>query len=382
MRFLHTADWHLGRILHGVSLLDDQRYTLDGFCDVVRDVRPDAVVISGDVYDRAAPPADAVAALDEFLTRLVMERRVRVIAIAGNHDSPERLAFGSRVLSSGGLDVVGPLAAEPASILLADTKPQVRFWAVPYAEPPSIATLLDDDSIRGHEAAMCRLLDRIRERKTDGERSVLVAHAFVAGGSVSESERPLSVGGTGAVAAEAFHGFDYVALGHLHRPQSLDGGAIRYSGSLLKYSFNEWEQPKSVSLVEIPESGPARVEEIKLPIKHDLRKISGTLDQLLSTVPAVGRDDYIWADLLDATPVYNAVERLRSIYPNIMYAARLQTAIPAGNGDGPRPDPSRHTLSQLFHMFYKEINGEELSEAHTAVLTGLIEEFERTREGR
>jgi DNA repair protein SbcD/Mre11 len=383
MRFIHTADWHLGRILHGTSLLEDQLHALDGLCELVRDVKPNAVVVSGDIYDRATPPADAVAALDEVLTRLVVDCRTRVIVIAGNHDSPERIGFASRVLAGSGLTLVGSLSPEPVSVVVSDAGQTVRIWAVPYADPPTVAWALGDDLIRGHEAAMLGLLARIRSRQAGGERAVLVAHAFVSGGAESESERPLSVGGTGAVAASVFDGFDYVALGHLHRPQSMPDERLRYAGSLLKYSFSEWEHSKSISLVELPPTGPARVEELTLPITHDVRKIRGKLADLLASAPPAGSDDYIWADLLDETPVFNALERLRSVYPNVLYAARVETLGPGAAPGGPRPDDlQRLSLSELFRMFYQEVNGDALPAPHEPVFLELMREFEQSREAR
>lgn len=381
MRFIHTADWHLGRVLHGAGLLDDQLHALGGLCDLVREAKVEAVLISGDIYDRAAPAAEAVAALDEVLTRLVVDCRVQVVGIAGNHDSPERLGFASRVLAGSGLTLVGSVSTDPVSVVVPSACGAVRVWAVPYADPATVACTYADDSVRGHEAAMLRSLEAVRSRLRPKDRTVLLAHAFVSGGAVSESERPLSVGGTGAVAAAVFAGFDYVALGHLHRPQSVGDGTLRYAGSLLKYSFNEWDHRKSVSVVEIPERGPARVEEVALPIRRDVRKVRGTLAELLEHAPAAGRDDYIWADLLDETPVFNALERLRAVYPNVMYAARLETRGPETAPAGPRPDDlSRLSLFDLFRLFYQEMDGAPLPPLCEPILNELIEEFERSGE--
>lgn len=381
MRLIHTADWHLGRVFHGVPLTDDQACALDGLIALARDVRPDAVVVSGDVYDRAVPPPEAVALLDETLTRL-LEAAGRVVVIAGNHDGPERLAFGSRVLSHSGLHVAGPVSAKPAGVLLDAEGAPVRIWALPYADPPEVAHAFGDPELRGHEAAMRAMTVRVRERVRPGERNVAVAHAWVTGGAACGSERPLSVGGTGEVPADVFDGFDYVALGHLHRAQEVGEARVRYPGSLLKYSFDEWEHVKSVSVVELGGDGGVSVTEETLPIRRDVRRISGTLDELLAADPGKGREDYLWADLTDVEPRFNALERLRAVHPNILYAARLPSAATEGRVGGPSISEVRRlgTL-ELFSGFFREATGDELTRDQADVLASFAEGFERESRG-
>jgi len=380
VRLLHTADWHLGRIFYGASLIEDQAIALDAFCVLAADLRPDAIIVAGDVYDRSVPPAEAVALLDETLTRLVADVGVPVVVIAGNHDSPERLAFGSRLLAHGGLHVVGPLHADPVSVALATSAGPARIWALPHADPPEVACALDDECVRGHVAAMAAMLTRVRAAAVAGEHQVVVAHAFVTGGKPSESERPLSVGGTAQVGSSLFGGFDYVALGHLHRPQSLAGSTIRYSGSLLKYSFDEHDHHKSVTLVEIGESGRLATQEYELPFRRDVRKISGYLGDLLSSPPADGRDDYVWVDLLDELPARSPLERLRAVYPNVMYAARVAATAPQTRLSGlAAGDVARLGMAELFEQFFADSMGEALSPARHEVFTGLVREFERGR---
>jgi exonuclease SbcD len=227
---------------------------------------------------------------------------------------------------------------------------------------------------------MAAMLARVRAAAVAGERQVVVAHAFVTGGTASESERPLSVGGTAQVGSSLFEGFDYVALGHLHRPQSLAGSTIRYSGSLLKYSFDEHDHHKSVTLVEIGDYGTLEIQEFELPSRRDVRKISGYLRDLLSTPPAGGRDDYLWVDLLDELPVSNPLERLRSIYPNVMYAARMAAAAPQSRLSGMvAGDVVRMGMAELFERFFADSAGEALSPAQHEVFAGLVGEFEHGR---
>jgi DNA repair protein SbcD/Mre11 len=381
MRFIHTADWHLGRLLFGASLLEDQRVVLDEFCELVGSERPDAVLISGDVYDRAFPPPEAVELLDEVLTRLVMVHGTRVVLIAGNHDSPERIGFASRVLRGAGLHVAGPVCAEPMSVVVPSADGPVRIWALPYADPPEVAEVLEDPAIRGHEAAVAAQVQRVRAARNHGEREVLVTHAFVSGGEVSESERPLSVGGAAQISGALFQDFHYVALGHLHRPQTVGGERVRYAGSLLKYSFQEAEHRKTVSLVELGDGGRLQVEQVELHPRRDVRMLRGTLSALLAAVPAHGREDYLWVDLLDETPVYNAIERLRAVYPNVLHAAREQTQMERG-GCGPSAGTvHRLGLGELFGMFFRDVTGEALEPGRMEAFTELAAQFGREKRG-
>jgi exonuclease SbcD len=380
VRLLHTADWHLGRIFYGASLIEDQAIALDGFCALAADLRPDAIVVAGDVYDRSVPPAEAVTLLDETLTRLVTDVGVPVVVIAGNHDSPDRLAFGNRLLARGGLHVVGPVHAEPVGIAVATSSGPARIWALPHADPSEVACALDDECVRGHEAAMAAVLARVRAATGAAERHVVVAHAFVTGGKPSESERPLSVGGTAQVSSSLFDGFDYVALGHLHRPQSLADSRIRYSGSLLKYSFDEHDHHKSVTLVEIGEGATLEIQEYELPFRRDVRKITGHLRDLLAALPAAGRDDYLWVDLLDELPVSNPLERIRAIYPNVMYAARVAATAPQSRLSGlVARDIVRLGMAELFERFFADSVGEALSQDQHQVFAALVKEFEYGR---
>src|SRR5690554_3929586 len=310
MRFLHTSDWHLGRILHGRSLIEDQAHVLDRFVDLVRDARPDAVLIAGDVYDRAVPPAEAVELLDDTLSRIVLGQGVPVLVIAGNHDSPERLGFGARLLAERGLTIVGRVDA-PRAVAFEDDWGRVVVHPLPYAEPALVRDAFGDD-VADHEAALAALLGRVRAAHPAGVRSVVMAHAFVAGGAESDSERPLSVGGSAVVDAGLFDGFDYVALGHLHRPQRVGADHVRYAGSLLKYSTSEAGHAKSVSLVELRAPGERTVEEIALAPLRDLRVLTGPLDALIAsaaTDPA--REDYVFARLTDRGALLDPMARLR-----------------------------------------------------------------------
>lgn len=322
---------------------------LDQFVALVRDLRPDAVLIAGDVYDRAVPPPEAVALLDDVLARIVVDAGVPVVMIAGNHDSAQRLGFGARLLAARGLHVAGRTGPETSCVTLHDAHGEVRIYALPYAEPAAVRDALGTD-LPTHEAALNAQLDAIRATHPAGVRSVAVAHAFVVGGAVSESERPLSVGGSGAVAADVFHGFDFVALGHLHRPQSI-GDRIHYSGSLLKYSLSETEHIKTVSLIDVDAEGGVRIEAIPLRPLRDLRVLTGTLAGLLeagATDPH--RDDYVHAVLTDAGALLDPMARLRQVYPNALAIERAVLARSGQAGDAGRKLRELDTAS-LFANF-------------------------------
>ncbi|HZH28273.1 MAG TPA: exonuclease SbcCD subunit D [Azospirillaceae bacterium] len=373
MRILHTADWHLGRTLFEAKLLDDQAYALDRLLEMVAETRPDAVVVAGDLFDRPVPPADAVRLLDETFRRIVLGHGIPVVAIAGNHDSAERIDFGASLLSAGNLHIRGLAALDCAPVVLADVHGPVHLHPVPYAEPVAVRALLGAEPsgqarIDCHDAAMDALCDRIRAARPAGVRSVLVAHPFVAGGLESESERPLAhVGGASAVRPATLAGFDYVALGHLHRPQTIGSGAgaaIRYSGSLLKYSPSEIGHAKSVSLVELGAPGtPPRIEEMPLVPRRDLRRIEGRLQDLLDTPPPGNREDYLVVRLTDRGPVFDAMAKLRQVYPNALTIERLDPQAAPGTSGVSRTDHRRQEPLDLFAAFWSEAMGEELGPA-------------------
>ena len=386
MRFLHSADWHLGRVHHGVSLLEDQAHLLREFVCLAAELRPDAILLAGDIYDRSVPPAEAVRLLDLVLTELVQGLRIPVVMIAGNHDGPDRLAFGASLLGGAGLSVRGVVDAQAQAVVLHDAHGAVAIHALPYAEPAVVRAALggtlrsEDDStaavIDSHQAALAAQLRAARAAHPAGARSVVVAHAFVLGGSESESERPLSVGGSGAVSAALFDGFDYVALGHLHRPQQVGEARIQYSGSLLKYSFSEADHSKSVNLVELDANGACTVERIALTPRRDLRIVSGELDAILAAAAADrGRDDYILARLTDSGALLDAMGKLRSAYPNALAIER-----PTLVGEGPgraTADHRRTRIQDLFASFHEEATGVALEPAAQAALDRVVDRLEK-----
>lgn len=371
MRFLHTSDWHLGRILHGVHLTDDQAYVLAQFVAMVKDTRPDAVVIAGDVYDRSVPPVEAVELLNDVLAQLLLDCGVPVLMIAGNHDSAERLGFASRLLAKQNLFVTGLPDRQNRPVCLHDAYGPVYFSLLPYAEPALVRERLATDAAVGHERALLAQLTAQQAYIPDGARRVAVAHAFLAGGSESESERPLAVGGSAAVRPELFAGYHYTALGHLHRPQAAGQECIRYSGSLLKYSFAEAEQAKGIELVELDEQGRVRREQLKLTPRRDVKCRTGCFADLLQACLPGMDEDYLAITLTDTQPILDAMGRLREVYPNVLHIERpaLLTGAPVLPGSGVRRELSDQAL---FAAFFEQMTGTPLAAAEEAALQDLI----------
>ncbi|MCP9926994.1 exonuclease SbcCD subunit D [Cyanobium sp. CH-040] len=323
MRLLHTSDWHLGRQFHGLPLLDEQARAMDQLVDLAGEAAVDLVVIAGDLYDRAIPPADAVRLFTDTLARL-RATGAAVVAIAGNHDSHVRVSVYDELLAAQGVTIRGrwQRAAEPVLVQPRDGGAAVAVYPLPYLEP-----LLDGPELQpaarparlDHQQAMdCALLPIHADRaRRPGCRSVLVAHAFVAGGRTSESERDLSVGNAEAVAVPTFAGFDYVALGHLHGSQELDGPRLAYSGTPLPYSFSEQHHVKSVRLVELDARGNPAVEVVPLEAGRPLRTLEGELEQLLAD-PRLeeARGAWVRALLTDEQLPLQAMARLRQRFPH------------------------------------------------------------------
>ncbi len=360
-RLLHTGDWHLGRYLHGVSLLDDQRHVLSQIVALAREENVDAVLVAGDVYDRSVPPADAVALLDEVLARLVVDAGIPVVLIAGNHDNPDRIGFGARILGPQGLHVRGTLD-DLSPVLLQDAHGPLAIHPLPYAEPLFVRALPDAGGVGDHQDAMTHLAGLLRARRVPGQRQVLLGHAFVAGGNESESERPLSVGGAGRVAAATFEGFDYVALGHLHQAQTVGSERIRYAGSPLKYSFNEVDHVKGVSIVDIGADGVPQVRHVPLQPRRDMRIVTGTLAELLQPPDARHREDYLCAHLTDRGPVLEPMARLREVYPHIVALQFVDQPQGPAESRTAADHRERHP-AELFRAFYRDMVGEDIGEA-------------------
>ncbi|WMX48125.1 exonuclease SbcCD subunit D [Streptomyces roseicoloratus] len=320
MRLLHTSDWHLGRSFHRVGLLDAQAAFLDHLVATVREREVDAVLVAGDVYDRAVPPLPAVELFDAALHRLA-EAGVPTVMISGNHDSARRLGVGAGLIDRAGIHLRTDPAGVGTPVVLADAHGDVALYGLPYLEP---ALVRDRFGVQkaGHEAVLTAAMDRVRAdlaARPDGTRSVVLAHAFVAGGQASDSERDITVGGVAAVPAGVFDGVDYVALGHLHGSQTLTP-RVRYSGSPLAYSFSEADHRKTMWLIELGADGTVdTAERVDCPVPRPLARIRGRLDDLLAD-PGLARHEESWVEATLTDPVRPAepMARLAARFPHTL----------------------------------------------------------------
>ncbi|MEU1778931.1 exonuclease SbcCD subunit D [Streptomyces abikoensis] len=319
MRLLHTSDWHLGRSFHRVNLLDAQRAFVDHLVRTVREHHVDAVLVAGDVYDRAVPPLAAVELFDETLHRLA-ELAVPTVMISGNHDSPRRLGVGAGLIERAGIHLRTDPDACGTPVLLADDHGDVAFYGLPYLEPALVRERLGAAGA-GHTAVLRAAMDRVRADlagRPDGTRAVVLAHAFVAGGTTSDSERDITVGGVAAVPAEVFDGVHYTALGHLHGSQTITD-RVRYSGSPLAYSFSEANHRKTMWLVDLDGDGTVTAERLDCPVPRPLARIRGRLEELLAD-PGLDRHEDAWieATLTDPERPHEPMARLTRRFPHTL----------------------------------------------------------------
>ena len=384
MKIMHTGDWHIGKVVNEFHMTEDQEFVLNEIIDMIKEEKPDVLVIAGDLYDRSVAPVEAVELLDRVFNKILIELGTPIIAVAGNHDSPERLSFGSEILKSRGLYIEGILKKDVRKVVLKDEYGPVNFYLVPYADPAVVRDIFKNDNIKNHDDAMKAIIEVINRKIDLNERNVLVTHGFVRGegeAELSDSERPLSIGGTDCVNVKYFEEFNYTALGHLHGPQKVTCEKIRYSGSIMKYSFSEVRQKKSVTIVNIDEHGNADISLKYLHPKKDMRIIKGEINNLLD--PEIYKhadtEDYISAILTDEGEIMDPVSRLRAVYPNIMLISREsrmnrneEAITSAGSGF------QKKSKLELFKDFYENITGREFTEQKSQILSQVIEETEKS----
>lgn len=382
MKILHTADWHLGKIVHAVHMTEDQAFILDQLFDIIDTEAPDVVIISGDIYDRAIPPKEAVDLLDQTLTRLMLDYDFPVLIISGNHDSPDRLQFGRQLFRRNNLYIESKLTAHVETVTLSDAFGPVHFHLLPYFEPNEVRQLIGSDQMLTHQEAMEEVLKEVKDRIDTSERHVVLAHTFIAGGMESESEERLSmIGGSPYVDVDLFEVFDYVALGHLHQPQLVKSDRVQYSGSLLKYSFSEHKQKKSVTLVELNEKHTLSVRRIPLHPTRDLRVLTGSFDVLMKQVEP--SDDYLHLQLTDDADLIDPLNELRKKFPNTLKLeyVRKQSQLTLDTLNQPK---MHETLSkkELFQRFYQELMGESLTNRRTVILDEALETLHKKERER
>lgn len=374
MKFLHLADLHLGKRVNGFSMLEDQAHILRQILAILDDEQPDGVLIAGDVYDKSVPSVEAVGLLDGFLTEL-RARGVQVLLISGNHDSPERLAFGGRVMDSCGIHISPVYDGALAPVTLHDELGPVHVWLLPFVKPAHVRRWFPDADIESYTDAMA---EAVAHMDIDtAARNVLVTHQFVTGGARSGSEE-LSVGGTDNVDSGVFAPFDYVALGHLHGAQHIGRETVRYAGSPLKYSFSEARQHKSVTVVTLGEKGDVQVRTVALTPLRELREIRGSYDELTARSfyeHTTYRSDYLHLILTDEQDVFDAMSRLRTIYPYLMTLDYDNARTRAAGGMSVPAEAERRTPLELFEALYQRQNHQPMSEVQRAYIAQLMEQI-------
>ena len=373
MKIVHLSDLHLGKRVNEFSMLEDQAYILSSILRIIDQVQPQAVIVAGDVYDKPVPPAEAVELFDDFLWRLA-QRKVQVFIISGNHDSPERIAFASRLIDSSGIHLSPVYGGQVTPITLQDQYGPVHFYMLPFVKPAHVRRYFEDAEINSYTDALKTAVDAMAMDKE--QRNVLVTHQFVTGAARSESE-DISGGGADNLDASVFDGIDYVALGHIHGPQSIGSDRIRYSGTPLKYSFSEAKHIKSVTVATLGEKGKLTVETVPLTPRHDMRELRGFYSDLVTRTNYEGTatDDYLHIVLTDEEDIPDVMSRLRVIYPNLMKIDYDNKRTRTGGQITGADAPEKKTPLELLSAFYELQNGQPMSEEQTRYSKALIEKI-------
>lgn len=379
MKFLHTSDWHLGRQFHHASLLDDQRAVIKQIIDYIAHNPVDALVIAGDIYDRSVPPANAIELLNETVTRICGELQTPIILISGNHDGAQRLGFGAEQMRQAGLHILSRFEDLLKPVVLRDAEgEEVAFYGMPYHDPEQIRHHFQV-AVADHNEAHAYLAQQIQAHWNPAQQHVLISHCFVDGAMESESERPLSIGGSDRVSHEHFLPFDYVALGHLHQPQYKGAAHIRYSGSLMKYSFSEQHQKKGMTLVGLDKHGFQSATHIDLHAPHDMRILEGELNVLLEQ----GRhdpqaQDYLLVRLMDQHAILDPMEKLRQVYPNVLHLEKPGMLVGVDQAMG-RARIARGEL-EMFRDFFLEAKQAPLTAEQEQAVAEVIQTLTRQQE--
>ncbi len=379
MRFLHTSDWHLGRQFHNVSLLDDQRVVLEQITAYLTEHPVDALVIAGDLYDRSVPPTTAIELMNQFVNVVCAKLNVPIILIPGNHDGAQRLGFGAEQLKQAGLHIISNFADMLKPVVIASPEAgEVAFYGMPYNDPETVRHYYDAPA-SSHDDAHQLLCAKIREQFQPGQKKVLVSHCFVDGAMESDSERPLAIGGSDRVNHQHFTDFDYVALGHLHQPQYKGEAFIRYSGSLMKYSFSEQHQKKGMTLVELDKQGFVSATHIELFAPHQMRILEGELQALIEqgkTDP--NAHDYLLVRLTDQHAILDPMEKLRAVYPNVLHLEKPGMLIGVDQALG-KARLARGELD-MFKDFFLEAQHRDLTPEQEQMVQAVIGQLVRGNE--
>lgn len=386
MKILHTADWHLGKYLKNFSLLEEQKYILEELKKIIQQEQPDVILLAGDIYDRSVPPAEAVDLFDKTIEQIILDWKIPIIAIAGNHDSIERIDYFNNILTHQGFHIVGGLTLPIHPIILKDEFGEIYFYPIPYTEPKYWQYIYEKSTnekinIDSHEEIMKMIIEEIFKAHPKDKRAVFIGHLFVQGGQESESERQLTVGGASVVNYHLFENFQYTALGHLHAPQKFNEGQLQYSGSLLKYSASEASHKKGVVLLDLGKDKIEHSTFIPLIPQKDLWVVTGKIENrefhLIEDYFQPKREDFLEVKLQNEEIVPNAMQIIQQKFPNTL-GIRWQKR---GNLSS---TPSQLNISDLekmndldlFQSFYKNLKGEEMKKEEKDILSDTIKELQ------
>lgn len=377
MKFLHISDLHIGKRVNEFSMIEDQRYVLGQILDIAEREHAEGVIIAGDIYDKSVPSAEAVQIFDWFLTGLA-GRGKKVFAVSGNHDSPERIAFGAQLMNGRGVYLSPVYNGGTSRIILQDEYGELCLYLLPFLKPATVRHALEKElegeAPESYQDAVRLAVERMET--DDTKRNILVAHQFVTGAGRCDSEE-VAVGGLDNVDAELFDRFDYVALGHIHSPQSVKRETVRYCGTPLKYSFSEAEQEKSVTLVELKEKGNISLSTVPLSPLHDMRKIRGTYEEVMSRsfYQGTDREDYVQITLTDEEDIPDGLQKLRTVYPNLMRLAYDNNRTRQEQNVEAAEEIEQKSELELFQEFYELQNNQPMSGEQTEFVKKMIEDI-------
>lgn len=378
MKFVHLSDLHLGKRVNEFSMIEDQAYILTKILGIIREERPDGVLIAGDIYDKSVPSVEAVSLFDDFLKQL-SRQQTQVFIISGNHDSPERLGFASELIALSGIHIAPAYDGMVCPVSLEDGYGTVNVYMLPFIKPVHVRSAFPEEKAESYTEAVSAAIAHMDIR--EGERNILIAHQFVTGAARCESE-DISVGGLDNVDASVFDAFDYVALGHIHGPQQIGRESVRYCGTPLKYSFSEAKQRKSVTVAELKEKGNLGIRTVSLTPLRDLRELKGTYEELANRKNYEGTslEDYLHITLTDEEDIVDAVGKLRVIYPNLMKLdydnRRTRENREITGGD----EMEAKTPMELVWEFYERQNNQPMNGKQEALVSRLMEKIWEEKE--
>lgn len=387
MKIFHISDLHLGKIVNNFSMLEDQAHVIKQLYFHIEREKPDVILIAGDLYDRAVPSVHAVELLNEMLLNIIKNLNTPILAIAGNHDSGERLDFGSTLFKDSSLYISGTLKENIDKIILQDSFGPVNFYLIPFSEPAYTRLIFNDDNIRTFDDSMNKIISKISININTNERNIAVAHGYISPMDsnknslfeleTSESEKPLSIGGSDLINASLFDIFDYTALGHLHGPQKVGSDKIRYSGSLIKYSFSEVNQKKGITVIDLLEKNDCQISFIPFELKRNFRVLEDTLENIIKNAEFdINKNDYIKAIITDKGELLDPMSKLRAVYPNAMELVRKDRFLAQNKSSNSSFSIKEKSKLSLFENFYEEVVGEKCSFEELEIVKNIITSVE------